>query len=64
MANATITVSINGKERTIVLDGDELSSTTDQDGRVHKYLTNASRGFISDEIESALIDLTGDLAGD
>jgi len=53
--NATVTVTYGGKSVTIELSGTELQS-----GR---YLNNASRGFVADEVERALLSLTNDEDG-
>jgi hypothetical protein len=53
--NATITVAYKGQTVVIDLDGTELSETRQRDGSLHRYLTNASRDFISDQVEKALI---------
>lgn len=56
--NAVITVAYNGHTVEIPLEGNELSHASD--GK--PYLGNASRGFIADEVEKALINLTGEQA--
>lgn len=55
-ANATITVDYAGRSATFELDGVELSTDSAGGG----YLSNASRGFIADEVQKALIDTTAD----
>lgn len=52
--NATITVTYAGADVTFDLDGNELSPGSND----HLYLSNASRGFIADRVEQALIELT------
>lgn len=58
--NATVTVSYGGQSVTFALDGAEVSRTPQDDGSIHAYLNNASRGFIADEVEKALIALTAE----
>jgi hypothetical protein len=53
--NATVTVTYGGKSVTIELDGTELSDTGS-----HRYLSNASRDHVADEVERALLSLTDD----
>jgi hypothetical protein len=55
--NATVTVTYKGKSVTFDLDGTELSEGVHlgHPGIPAFYLTNASKGFISDEVEKALI---------
>lgn len=56
--NATVTVTFGGRSVTFELDGTELAlSTTPQGTEGHRYLSNASKDFISTEVEKALIDL-------
>lgn len=54
-ANATLTVALNGKTVVIELDGDELSRAS-SDGI--PYLGNASRAWIAERVEAALLELT------
>lgn len=56
-SNATITVALDGRSVTFELDGPELSETTQADGSVHRYLTNASQHFITTQVEAALLSL-------
>jgi len=51
-ANATITVTYKGRAVVVELDGAELSDTS------APYLSNASRDFIGDAVETALLHLT------
>jgi hypothetical protein len=52
--NATITVAFGDAEPIVItLDGAELGESS----WGNRYLTNASRGFIADEVERALIAL-------
>ena len=54
MANATLTVTYEGRTESFELEGTELSeSSTGQ-----PYLGNASRHFVGEEVEAALIRLT------
>lgn len=55
--NATITVSYNGEDRVIELDGSELSCVEQRDRTLHYYLSNGSRDWIGERVESALIEL-------
>jgi hypothetical protein len=58
--NATVTVAYGGHSVTFELDGDELSA----DSTGHKsYLNNASKGYIADEVEKALLALTAPTTG-
>jgi hypothetical protein len=52
MANAKITVSYGDYEESFELDGHELS--VDSLGK-HSYLSNASKGYIADQVEKALL---------
>jgi hypothetical protein len=56
MNDAIVTVWYKGEQVSFSLDGDELAPVGTQSD--HRYLTNASRGFIADEVEKALIYLT------
>lgn len=55
--NATITVSYDNISIIIPLDGVELSAVVQSDGSTHRYLSNASRDWIGNKIEKALIEL-------
>jgi hypothetical protein len=57
--NASVTVAFEGKSVTFELDGPELSSTEQPDGSMLSYLNNASRGFVADEVERALLKIIG-----
>jgi hypothetical protein len=57
--NATVTVTYGGKSVTVELSGTELSESSLGNG----YLNNASRGFVADEVERALLSLTDDTDG-
>lgn len=53
--NATVTVTYGDKSETFELSGNELSEVARAEGKPpHRYLTNASRGFIADEVEQIL----------
>lgn len=54
MSNATVTVAYEGREVVITLDGTELCGVSGD----HLYLANSSKGFISDEVEQALIEVS------
>lgn len=54
--NATVTVTYNGQSVTFDLDDTELSEVPGANGS-HRYLSNASRGFVADEVEKALLTL-------
>jgi hypothetical protein len=56
--DAKVTVSYGGREVVIDLSGTELSWTEQGGGRTHHYLSNASKDFLGEEIEKALIALT------
>jgi hypothetical protein len=58
MENATVTVTFQGKSASFDLDGDELSRTTQMDGREHVYMTTASRDFIAEGVLRALLTIT------
>jgi hypothetical protein len=60
MNDATVTVTAHGHSLTFPLSGDELSRTDQEDGTTHAYLSNASRGYIADEVEKALLILAGE----
>lgn len=57
MSNATITVAYEGRSVDIELDGTELSEVIQRDRTAYYYLTNASKGFITDKVEDALREL-------
>lgn len=52
MANARITVELAGRTVTFELEGSELSHVGGA-----SYLSNASKDFIGDEVEKALVSL-------
>lgn len=52
--NATVTVTYDGKSVTFELDGTEMG----YDSAGGRYLTNASRAFIADNVEDALKQVT------
>lgn len=58
--HARITVSFGGRDIEILLAGSELSETRRLDGSIRRYLNNASRGFVADEVEAALIKLVAE----
>ena len=58
--NATVTVTYKGKTVVVTLAGTELSEVWQTDGTIYRYFTNASREFVSGEVEKALITLAAE----
>ena len=55
--NATITVEYGGQAVVIELQGSEVSETPQRDGSVHRYLGNASKDYIGEAVEKALLTI-------
>lgn len=55
--NATVTVTYDGESVTFELEGAELSEIHLSDTLTNRYLNNASRSVIADEVEKALLHL-------
>jgi hypothetical protein len=55
MENATVSVTYGNHTHVFSLDGFELSTSEQADGRLHRYLTNASKAYVCDEVEKALL---------
>lgn len=59
--NATVTVAFGDKTVTFELDGTELQETSRSRAGVVEpifYLGNASKSFVADSVEKALIEVT------